>query len=145
MPDIEYAFLADAADVQPGSKFHVLGGGVSRLTGPSFPFVHPHMSLVVGLRMSAVERNHEYDLNFLVTGPDGSQVANASGKVVARGGPDVADTIITLSVDLWNITLKAPGEHLVRITVDGSERKRILLTVGQSGHEVAPEPPRYLA
>ena len=28
MPDIEYAFLADAAETQPGQKFHVLGGGV---------------------------------------------------------------------------------------------------------------------
>jgi hypothetical protein len=26
MPEIEYAFLADAAEVQPGQKFHVLGG-----------------------------------------------------------------------------------------------------------------------
>jgi hypothetical protein len=145
MPDIEYAFLADAADVQPGSKFHVLGGGVSRLTGPSFPFVHPHMSLVVGLRLGAGERNHEYDMGFLVTGPDGAQVANATGKVVARGTGDASDTIITLAVDLWNMTLKLPGEHLVRITVDGSERKRLLLTVGQAGREVAPEPPRYLA
>jgi hypothetical protein len=145
MPDIEYAFLADAADVQPGSKFHVLGGGVSRLTGPTFPFVHPHMSLVVGLRLTAVERNREYDLGFFITAPDGSEVASANGKVVARGTGDAGDTIITLAVDLWNMTLKVPGEHSVRITVDGSERKRLMLTVGQAGREPAPEPQRYLA
>ena len=30
MPDIDFAFLADAAETVPGQKFHVLGGGVAR-------------------------------------------------------------------------------------------------------------------
>ncbi len=38
MPDIEFAFLADSAQARPGEKFHVLGGGVSRLASPQFPF-----------------------------------------------------------------------------------------------------------
>ena len=32
MPDIDFAFLADAAETVPGQKFHVLGGGVARIT-----------------------------------------------------------------------------------------------------------------
>jgi hypothetical protein len=133
MPEIEYAFLADAAEVQPGSKFYVLGGGVNRLGGPQFPFVHPHMSLVVGLRLTSVERNREHELGFVITAPDGAQVANASGTVVAHGPADASDVVITIAVDLWNMTLKGPGEHAVRITVDGSERKRLSLNVTQSG------------
>ncbi|MGZ8514155.1 MAG: hypothetical protein ACXWXA_03850 [Candidatus Limnocylindrales bacterium] len=31
MPDIDFAFLADAAETVPGQKFHVLGGGVARI------------------------------------------------------------------------------------------------------------------
>ena len=77
MPDIEYAFLADYAQVQPGSKFHILGGGISRLAGPSFPFVHPHLSIVVGLRLTSTERTREHDLGFVVTAPDGADVASA--------------------------------------------------------------------
>jgi hypothetical protein len=133
MPEIEYAFLADAAEVQPGSKFYVLGGGVNRLSGSQFPFVHPHMSLVVGLRMTSVERNREHELGFVITAPDGAQVANAAGTVVAHGPADASDVVITIAVDLWNMTLKGPGEHAVRITVDGSERKRLSLNVTQSG------------
>jgi hypothetical protein len=41
MPEIEYAFLADAAETQPGQKFHVLGGGVSRIGAPRFPVRSP--------------------------------------------------------------------------------------------------------
>jgi hypothetical protein len=143
MPDIEYAFLADAAEVQPGQKFHVLGGGVSRLSGPALPFTHPHLSLVVGLRLSAKERNREHELEFLVTAPDGSRVASSSGRVVAHGPADPNDVVLTLSVDLWNLTLAVAGEYAVHILVGGAERKRLALTVTQN-RDAVPEQ-RYLA
>jgi hypothetical protein len=133
MPEIEYAFLADSAEVQPGSKFYVLGGGVTRLSGPQFPFVHPHMTLVVGLRLTSVERNREHELGFVLTAPDGAQVTNAAGTVVAHGPADASDVVITIAIDLWNMTLKSAGEHAGRITIDGSERKRLPLTVAQAG------------
>lgn len=146
MPEIEYAFLADAAEVQPGQKFHVLGGGISRLNGPAIPFVHPHISLVVGLRLTSVERNREHDLGFILTAPDGSEVTTASGKVVAHGPADPSDIVLNIAIDLWNLNLKAAGEHAVRILIDGSERKRLPLTVTQTreGTPSAPEQ-RYLA
>jgi hypothetical protein len=143
MPQIEYAFLADAAEVQPGQKFHVLGGGVTRLSGPSMPFQHPHLALVVGLRMVASERNREHDLEFILAAPDGTKVASSSGRVVAHGPQDSSDVVLTLSIDLWNLTLSTAGEYSVRIMVGGTERKRLGLTVTQS-REAAPEQ-RYLA
>ena len=145
MPDIEYAFLADAAEVQPGSKFHVLGGGVSRLSGPSFPFVHPHLALVVGLRLTSAERTREHELGFVVTAPDGTQVTSATGRVISHGPADTTDVVLTIAIDLWNMTLKGGGEHSVRITVDGSERKRLPLMVTIARETSAPEPQRYLA
>jgi hypothetical protein len=72
VPDIEYAFLADAADARPGKKFAVLGGGVSRIGGPEFPLHHPHLALVVGLLVTAPELNAQHDLRFLVLAPDGT-------------------------------------------------------------------------
>jgi hypothetical protein len=143
MPDIEYAFLADAAEVQPGQKFHVLGGGISRLSGPSLPFQHPHISLVVGLRLTTAERNREHELGFVVTAPGGEQITSSGGRVVAHGPPDPSDVVLNLAVDLWNLSLPVAGEYSVRILVDGSERKRLPLIVTQS-HEAIPEQ-RYLA
>jgi len=146
MPEVEYAFLADAAEVQAGSKFHILGGGVSRLNGPAFPFVHPHISVVVGLRVTSVERNKEYELGFVVTAPDGGEVASASGRVVSHGPADAQDIVVTIAIDLWNMTLKMAGEYAVRITVDGSERKRLPLVVTGTREMALPtEPQRYLA
>jgi hypothetical protein len=146
MPEVEYAFLADAAEVKAGSKFHILGGGVSRLSGPAFPFVHPHIALVVGLRVTSVERNKEHELGFVVTAPDGAQVASASGRVVSHGPADASDVVVTIAIDLWNMTLSTAGEYAVRITVNGSERKRLPLVVtGSREINAPPEPQRYLA
>lgn len=145
MPEIEYAFLADAAEVQPGSKFHVLGGGVSRLNGSSLPFVHPHLALVVGLRLTSVERDREHQLGFIMTAPDGSQVTTATGTVMAHGPADASDVVITIAIDLWNMSIASVGEHAVRVTIDGSERKRLPLMVGVARETVVPEPQRYLA
>ncbi len=142
MPQIEYAFLADSAQVQPGQKFSVLGGGVTRLTGPSIPFQHPHLSLVVGVRMTAAERNREHELEFSLLAPDGAVVASSTGRIVARGPNDPNDFILTLAIDLWNLVLNSAGEYSVRILVGGSEHKRLSLTVAQS-RETGPEQ-RYL-
>ena len=143
MPQIEYAFLADAAEVQPGQKFHVLGGGVTRLSGSTMPFAHPHLALVVGLRLGATERNREHELEFILAAPDGAKVTSSSGRVVAHGPQDPNDIILTLSIDMWNLTLTTAGEYTVRIMVGGTERKRLSLVVTQS-REPVPEQ-RYLA
>jgi hypothetical protein len=46
-------------------------------------------------------------------------------------------------VDLWNLNLRVVGEHAVRISVDGTERKRLPLIVAVA-RDAAPEQ-RYLA
>ena len=131
MPDIEYAFLADAAEARPGQKFAVIGGGVSRLGGPAFPLRHPHLALVCGISVTAPEFGKEHDIQFVLLTPDGKQLSNANAKVLANGPPDGRDSILTFSLDLWNLTFPAPGDYSIRILVDGSERKRLALVVEQ--------------
>jgi hypothetical protein len=129
VPDIDFAFLADAAQTVPGQKFHVLGGGVSRLGGRTFPLRHPHLALVVGLRVTSPETEHTHDLRFVLLDPDGAEVASASGNIVAHGSGDARDAVVTFSIDLWNLAFPAPGDYSVRILVNGSERKRLPLVV----------------
>jgi hypothetical protein len=129
MPDIEYAFLADAAETQPGQKFHVLGGGVSRIGGRTFPLRHPHLAMVLGLLVTAPEIDREHEVRFVLLDPDGGEVAGATGNLQARGHTDGRDTVLTFSIDLWNLTFAAPGDYSFRILVNGSERKRLPLLV----------------
>ena len=131
VPDIEYAFLADAADARPGQKFAVIGGGVSRLGGPSFPLRHPHLALVCGLIVTSPELGAEHDLQFVLLTPEGAQLSTATAKIMASGPPDGRDSILTFSLDMWNLSFPAPGDYSIRIMVDGSERKRLPLIVEQ--------------
>ncbi|HUH00093.1 MAG TPA: hypothetical protein VMQ83_13105 [Gammaproteobacteria bacterium] len=129
MPDIEYAFLADAADARPGQKFAVIGGGVSRLGGAQFPLRHPHLALVCGLTVTTPEFGAEHELQFVLLTPDGKQLSNATAKVMANGPSDGRDSVLTFSLDMWNLSFPAPGDYSIRILVDGSERKRLPLVV----------------
>jgi len=131
VPDIEYAFLADAAEARPGHKFAVIGGGVSRLGGPQFPLRHPHLALVCGLLVTTPELGAEHDLQFVLLTPDGKQLSNATAKIRADGPTEGRDTILTFSLDLWNLSFPEPGDYSIRILVDGSERKRLPLVVEQ--------------
>ena len=133
MPDIEYAFLADAAETTPGHKFHVLGGGITRIGGPSFPLVHPHLALVVGLLVTAPETKREHELGIVLLDPDGGEVTSARGSLVARGHDDGRDNIVTFSVDLYGIRFPSPGDYSFRVLVNGSERKRLGLLLVRAG------------
>jgi hypothetical protein len=143
MPEIEFAFLADAAQTRPGEKFHVLGGGIARIGGRTFPLRQPHICLVVGLAVASTELDREHELRIVLLDPDGRELSGATGSLVAHGHADGRDELITFSIDLWNVTFPAPGDHSVRILVNGSERKRLpLLLVGAP--EARPAPGRRL-
>ncbi len=145
MPDIEFAFLADAADARPGEKFSVLGGGVSRLGAQAFPFHHPHLSLVVGLFVAATELNRQHEVRFVILDPGGREIGGAGGFIEAHGGGDGRDRVITFAIDLWNLGFQAPGDHSIRLLVNGSERKRLPLAVDHTPAPPAPPPPSLLS
>jgi len=141
VPDIDYAFLADAAQTVPGQKFHVLGGGVTQVGGPTFPLRHPHLSLVVGLRVTSPETRRQHEIRFVLLDPDGREVAGATGNLTAHGSPDARDATLTFSIDLWNLTFPAPGDYSFRLLVNGSELKRLPLTVVAAAEGGAHGPP----
>ena len=129
MPDIEYAFLADAADARPGQKFSVIGGGVDRIGGQTFPLQHPHLALVIGLRITAPELNREHEVSFVLLDTTGKEVTAGSANLMAQGESDGRDSLITFGIDLWNLAFALPGEYSFRILIGGSERKRLPLIV----------------
>ena len=133
MPDIEFAFLADAAEARPGQKFSVLGGGIDRIGGPTFPLMHPHLALVIGLTVTAPEMKREHDIRFLLLDAQGWEMTAGSANIVAHGDNEGRDSILTFAVDLWNLAFPVPGDYSFRLLVDGAERKRLPLVVSQLG------------
>ena len=129
MPEIDYAFLADAAQASPGQKFNVLGGGLDHIGGQTYPLRHPHLALVIGLRVSATELDRAHELRFVLLDPDGREVAAASSNLTVHGRTDARDRPVTLAIDAWNLTFPAPGDYSFRLLVNGSERRRIPLVL----------------
>jgi hypothetical protein len=142
MPDIDYAFLADAAQTTPGQKFHVLGGGVTRISGSGFPLRHPHLALVVGLRVGGAEAEREHEIRFVLVDPNGAEVAGATGSLVAHRQADFRDSTLTFSIDIWNLTFPSPGDYSFRLLVNGTESKRLPLSIVGAGAPPAPPPPK---
>ena len=133
MPQIEYAFLADAAETSPGQKFAVIGGGVTRIGGPTFPLQHPHLALVVGLTLAIDEVHTPHEFGMRLVNPDGGEVASATGSLSAHGADDGRDSIVTFSVDLWNLVFPTPGDYWFEISVDSVEAKRLSLVLVRAG------------
>jgi hypothetical protein len=133
VPDIEFAFLADAADARPGNKFAVLGGGIDRIGGQTFPLTHPHVALVIGLSVTASELRREHEIRFALLDDRGNELTSGTASIVAHGENDGRDSILTFAVDLWNLTFPVPGDFTFRILIDGSERKKLPLTISQLG------------
>ena len=129
MPEIDYAFLADAAQATPGQKFNVLGGGLDHIGGQTYPLRHPHLALVIGLRVTATELDRAHELRFVLLDPDGREVAAASSNLTVHGRTDARDRPVTLAIDAWNLTFPAPGDYSFRLLVNGSERRRIPLVL----------------
>lgn len=133
MPDIAFAFLADAADARPGAKFSILGGGVDRIGGQAFPLIHPHLALVIGLTVTTPELRNEHVIRFVLLDQVGREMTSGTANIVAHGENDGRDTVLTFAVDLWNLSFPLPGDYSVRILIDGSERKRLPLSITQLG------------
>ena len=133
MPDIEFTFLADAADARPGQKFSVLGGGIDRIGGQVFPLMHPHLALVIGLTVTAPELRREHEIRFVLLDTHGKEMTAGSANIVAHGDNEGRDSVLTFAVDLWNLSFAVPGDYSFRLLIDGSERKRLPLVVSQLG------------
>lgn len=139
MPALDFAFLADAAEANPGRKFYVLGGGIDAIGAPSFPVVHPNMSLVLRLLVSSTEVDMDHRLEIRLIDADGGELARVDGNFNARGRPDPGREIaLPLVMNLVNTRFQAAGDYSVEILVDGEHAKSLPLRL----HKVAPQGPQ---
>ncbi|MGH2728859.1 MAG: DUF6941 family protein, partial [Actinomycetota bacterium] len=129
---LDFAFLADAAEAEPGRKLYVLGGGIDRISGPSFPLVHPHMALVMRFLVSHDELGKSHDLTVRMLDEDGKELARVDGQM-ETALTEIAGLAVPVNmvINMANTRFERPGDYAIDIIVNGGLEKRVGLHVGK--------------
>ena len=130
--EIEFAFLADAAEVPPNHKLYVMGGGLDKLYARSFPATHPQLAFVLKLRVHPVECERPHKLEIQFWDPDGRRLSpEIRGEFTAQRDPESSTrpTFVQLVFNIVGLQLPGPGDFDFHIVVNGQHLKTVPLYV----------------
>jgi len=131
MPQLEFAFLADSAEAEPGRKFYVLGGGIDSIGAQAFPVVHPHIALLIRVLVHWTEGDRAHTLEIRLIDSDGGELARMEGNFQAAGGPPGRDLPMNISLALSNIRFERAGDYSIEMLLDGQHVKSLPLRLYQ--------------
>lgn len=132
MPKLDFAFLADAAEAQPGRKFYVLGGGIDAIGANTFPVTHPHMSLVIRLLVHPTEIDRDHTLEIRLIDSDGGELARVDGQFNAHGpGQPGREIALPLVMNLVNTRFERADDYSLEILIDNQHAKSLPLRLYQ--------------
>ena len=84
--ELDFAFLADAADVSMGKLF-VLGGAFDTIHVSGFPATHPILAVVLRLLLSPADLDRKHELQILLLDADAKHIASANGELTVPKAP----------------------------------------------------------
>lgn len=132
--EIDLALLADAATVDAAGKLNILGI-FDRISAPSFPAPHPHLSLV--LRFSAgLNESGAHVVEIVLRDPNGEEVVRVKGDMKFGPGPSNAGGRVRVPqvLNLGRLVFPKPGRYSFDVSVDQEHQISIPLTL----HEAIP-------
>lgn len=130
MPTLDFAFLADAAEAEPGRKFYVLGGGVDVISGPATPLIHPHLSLLMRFLVHPAELGRPHHLEVKLIDADGHELAKLEGQLEAgAGGPPGRPASVNVVINMANTRFEQAGDYSVEILMNNQHQKSLPLHV----------------
>jgi hypothetical protein len=137
--EVEYAFLADAADApSPGGKLYLLGAGFNRIFAESFPVAHPYMALIVKIRLHPTECDRPHALEVDLWNPDGQRVGpTLRGTVQAPRDPShpARPAFVQMVLGMFGTVFPQAGTYEFHIVANGQHLKAVEL------YAEPPEPP----
>ena len=130
--EIEFTFLADAAQASTDGKLHVLGAGIDRLLAGQFPAVHPAITLVLKLRLHAAECDRPHNLEVELWDPDGSAVGVKVEAQFSAARPLAGRPAFTqLVLNMFQLQFERPGDYAFQVLVDGQHFRSVPLLLEQ--------------
>lgn len=131
--DLDFALLADAADVSMG-KLYVMGGAFDTIHVPAFPAIHPLLAVVLRLLLGPHDLDRKHTLQILLLDADAKHIASAQGELTvpkSPGSPQGWKQAVILPLRFFNVPFQEMGHYSLEILVDGTMTKAIPLRVMQ--------------
>ena len=127
--------LADHAEAV-GGKLYVTGGAWDTLTTPTFPLLHPHLSVCIVLHVDWEETNRRFAVAVRMLDEDGRdllpQRLGGDAEAGRPPGMRVGDHATLLMVfNLHNLRFESPGTYSFALEIDGAPLARAPLRLCQ--------------
>ncbi len=131
--ELDFAFLADAADV-PAGKLFVMGGAFDTIQVSHLPATHPTLAVVLRLLLGPNDLDRKHQLEILLLDADAHHIASAQGELQVPKSPDSPagwKQAVILPLRFMNVPFKQAGHYSIEILINGKIAKAIPLRVLQ--------------
>jgi hypothetical protein len=125
--EVDFALLADAANVSREGKLNVLGV-FDRIHGAKFPLTWPRMVLVTRFIASPAEVGQEKSIEIITLDADGKQLGRATGKMKIhshQGGRHLKMNHVLP----MGMTFPGPGQYSIEVLINGEPKATVPLDV----------------
>lgn len=129
---IEYAFLADSAQVSRDGKLYALGAGIDRIFAERLPVTHTYMSLVVRLRLHPMECDRSHHLEIEMWDPDGGRLGpklETDFRVGRDEKEPSRDRHAQMVLNFYGVEFPREGDYAFHIAADGNHLGHLELFV----------------
>ena len=127
--DVDFALLADAANVSREGKLNILGS-FDRFYGTKLPLTWPRMVLVTRFIVSPAEYGTEKTVEIVTLDADGKKLGTATGKMTVPAGQGGRQLKINHILPM-TLTFHGPGQFSIEILVNGEPKATVALEVVQ--------------
>ncbi|MGD8866093.1 MAG: hypothetical protein PVI01_00650 [Gemmatimonadales bacterium] len=128
--ELDFALVADAANVSQEGKLNILGI-FDTIWGREFPVRHGSMVFVLRVRADFTEQG-DHTLEVRLIDADGKQLFKAEGPMhVPGGGPGQAIKPHVI-LGLTGVSFSSPGDYSFEVIIDGQHLRSVPLHVMQA-------------
>ena len=133
--DVDFAFLADAAEVANG-KLHLVGGAFDTIWGQQAPLNYPKLSMALRLLFSPAELNRKHKVEIRIMNEDGKIIPpSIGGDLEISKNPNLPkgwkQGFMTV-MNFANLNFPAFGDYSFELVVNNTSAKSIPLRIAQS-------------